>query len=268
MDISPIVSPEWLAANLAAPEIRAVDVRSPQLYMLGHIPGAVNLPVIYLSDPTGDPPPPELFARLSSALGLHLEDTIVAVDDGTSPSAARFIWVLHYYGHECAMLMDGGMRRWTAEGWPVSQESVRPEASNYPLPSPDPDLIAHCDDIYMAVNDPNTVILDVRAPEEYNGIEVNAARGGHIPGAVNVNWINNVEMGPSNGLRWCAPEELRALYSEMGIAQDKEVIIYCQSGGRAAASYIALKAAGFPRVRVYSRGWSEWGDALDTEVEL
>lgn len=263
---SPLVDVDWVLERLDRPDVQVIDTRSVQAYMRGHIPGAINLPAVYLTDPTGDPPKPSFFARMLGSAGVRPDDAVVGVDEGASAGAARLFWVLHYYGHGHAYLLDGGMTAWGAAGLPQSTGPVKPVPSVHDLSTPRYDVIAHRDDIELARQRADAVIVDVRSESEYRGMEAHAARPGHIPGAMHIEWIENLVLDPERGPRWRNQDAIRALYEKAGVDEEKELFLYCQSGGRAAASYFAAKLAGLSRVRVYARGWGEWGNAPDSEV--
>ena len=105
--------------------------------------------------------------------------------------------------------------------------------------------------------------MDTRCEGEYHGTQVRAARGGAIPGAINIEWTDNLD---ASG-KFKSDAELRAMYGKAGITPEKEVLSYCQGGYRAAHSYVALRLIGFPKVRNYIGSWKEWGDRVDLPIE-
>jgi thiosulfate/3-mercaptopyruvate sulfurtransferase len=115
-----------------------------------------------------------------------------------------------------------------------------------------------------AIGRNDRVILDARSDGEYCGTVVRAARGGAVPGAVHIEWTQNLtadgEFKPA--------AELRRMYESAGVTPDREVITYCQGGYRAAHSYLALRLLGYPRVRNYVGSWKEWGDRTDLPLEV
>ncbi len=126
---------------------------------------------------------------------------------------------------------------------------------------PDPSRIATADQIIKDLDSRDLVILDVRSPQEYQGLEVRSARGGHIPFAVNQEWKKSLQ---DNGVKaFRSAEELKQMFEESGITREKEVVVYCQTGVRAAHAYFALRLLGYPRVKNYDGGWEEWGNAPD-----
>ena len=110
---------------------------------------------------------------------------------------------------------------------------------------------------------PETAIVDTRSTAEYSGEQVRAKRGGAIPGAVHLEWTNN--LAPDGHFK--AIDDLRAMYEGLGVTSDREVITYCQGGYRAAHTYLALRRLGYPNVRNYTGSWKEWGDRVDLPIE-
>jgi thiosulfate/3-mercaptopyruvate sulfurtransferase len=125
-------------------------------------------------------------------------------------------------------------------------------------------VIADREFILRHLEDPAVVLLDARSPDEYRGVKRFAERGGHIPGAVNLDWLQT--MDPARGLRLKPAQELRALLAPLGVAPDKDVVCYCQSHHRSAHSWMMLRSLGFERVRGYPGSWSDWGNQADTPV--
>ena len=111
----------------------------------------------------------------------------------------------------------------------------------------------------------DVVIFDVRSPAEYSGEDVRAARGGHIPGAVNMNWTDAIDQ--TRNMRFKPEAELRAMLDGLGITPGKEVIAHCQTHHRSAHTYMVLKSLGFEKIRGYDGSWSEWGNDADTPTE-
>jgi thiosulfate/3-mercaptopyruvate sulfurtransferase len=124
-------------------------------------------------------------------------------------------------------------------------------------------ILASWNDVRDRLGSPDALILDARSDEEYCGSLVRAARGGAIPGAVHVEWTNNLV--PSGAFK--SVDELKAMYEEAGVKPDREVVTYCQGGYRAAHAYLALRVIGYPRLRNYVGSWKEWGDRLDLPIE-
>lgn len=261
-----VIDTVWLAEHLNDPEVRLVDVRAPHLYKYAHIPTAVNLSALFLTGPDNGGPADQQLATILGRLGIANNAYIVAYDDGASPAAARLYWVMTYFRHERLSVLDGGIATWTSEGRPIEGGPLQSVPVSYVPPRPDSTVVATLDDVMAAINDPEVIIVDARSPEEYEGIRPTAARNGHIPGAVNVDWSYNLREA-DGVVRLRSDDELRELYMEAGVDPAKRVIVHCQTGNRASESFVVLKKLGYSRVQHYGRGWQEWGNRFDVPVE-
>jgi thiosulfate/3-mercaptopyruvate sulfurtransferase len=262
-----IVDTGWLSERIGADSVVPMDVRPPYFFAQAHLPGAVNLPAFFLQGPEGGPPPATDFARRLGSLGLTRETHLVVYDEGGSPAAAVLYWALRYYRHPHVSVLDGGITKWRHEGrdW---EYSVRvPSPVDYDIAQPDTSVLAGREDVLHAVGDPGTVIVDVRAPAEFLGLQMTAQRNGHIPGAANLEWSNLLESDVDGLPALRAPEEMRTLLAQAGVTPEKQVVVYCQSGNRSAHTFLVMQALGFPHVRHYPGGWQEWGNRPDSPVE-
>lgn len=262
-----VVSAAWLAHHVVDDDVVVVDVRPPQFYTQAHLPGAVNLPVFFLTGPGGGPPVPSALTPRLGALGISSDMHVVAYDDGASTSAARLFWVLRYLGHGRVSILDGGITNWRHEGRDWDYSPVQPQAVDYISGPIDGSVIASLDDVRSLLGGSSATIVDVRSPGEYLGVQTSAARYGHIPGAINIDWTNNLEAA-EDGIPLLRPDEdLRQLYREAAVTPDKHVVVYCQSGARAAETFLVLQKLGYSSVAVYVPGWWEWGNRDDTPVD-
>ncbi|HET8647893.1 MAG TPA: sulfurtransferase [Vicinamibacteria bacterium] len=266
----PLVSTEWLAARLADPDLRVVDVRwyldpsrrGRDAYAAGHIPGALFLDVeADLSAPggaRGGPrgrhpwPPEEQVARVMGAAGIDAGTTVVAYDDLSGATAARLWYLLRAHGHERAAVLDGGIRKWTAEGRPLDT-AVPPVEPRVFAARLEPGFLVPKAELAAAHRE--RLVLDARAPERYRGeTEPIDPRAGPLPGARNAFFAGNLTSGGVPVFR--APEELRARYAALG-AQERVPVVYCGSGVTACHDLLALHLAGL-RGQLYPGSWSEW----------
>ena len=265
-----VVSPRELAPMLGgagATRLLLLDLRPPEAYAAGHIPGAIHIDLWGVSLIDTDPAPLKAFMwMIEHVLAVHGVDNatpIVVYDEQSGVRAARAFWFLEHFGHPSVRLLDGGFNAWTAAGLPVTQDAGPPPASDW-TGTREAHTLATWKEVMNALGRGDAVILDTRTDGEYTGATVRARRGGAVPGAVHIEWTRN--LGPSGDYKPAA--ELKQMYEDAGVTPDREVITYCQGGYRAAQSYLALRLLGYPRVRMYIGSWKEWGDRVDLPIEL
>lgn len=262
-----IVTGEWLVSHLDDPHVVPVDVRAPHFFAQGHLPRAVNLPAFFVQGQSGGPLASDEFARHLGNLGISRDTHVVVYDDGASPPAAVLFLVLQYYRHPFASVLDGGISKWLHESRGWEQGATAPSAAEYFPGEPDDGVLATFNVVRHSLDDPHVALVDVRSSSEYFGLQMSAARNGHIPGAVNVEWSTVLTRTENAIIEARTESELRALYTSAGITPDKTVIVYCQSGSRSSHTYLFLKSLGYPDVRNYMAGWQEWGNRDDTLVD-
>jgi len=243
-----------------------IDLRPPEDFAHGHIPGAVHLDLWGVSLIDTDPAPLRAFMwmidHLFNLRGVNASTPVVVYDEQSGVRAARAFWFLEYFGHPHVQLLDGGFGAWVRAGLPVTREASAAVPSTW-TGTPQERAIATWRDVKARLHDPDVAIVDTRTDAEHNGTNVRAKRGGAIPGAVHIEWTRN--LGPDGAFK--PADELRAMYESAGVTPDKEVITYCQGGYRAAHGYLVLRLLGYPRVRNYTGSWKEWGDREDLPIE-
>jgi thiosulfate/3-mercaptopyruvate sulfurtransferase len=227
------VTTEWLVDHLSDKDVRVIDTDVPKLYAEGHIPGAVN-PVDHyyktsLEDRTHIQGPAQ-FARTMSSLGINDNTTVVGYDRSGGVYSFRLMWALHYYGHTNVKFLDGGLPKWIAEGRSTTTEPApraAPEsasASSF-TPRANSEIFASREQVLNAIGSDSTVLLDVRADDEWTGDNKRGGpRGGRIPGAVHLEWVNFHTGGDVPILR--PADEIRKLLADVGVTPDKNIITY------------------------------------------
>ncbi len=271
---SVLVTADWLEENLDNPQVRVIEVSvNPGLYERGHIDGAVNFVwhTDFVDTLQRDIVSAERFQELVQAAGINDDSTIVLYGDSNNWFAAWGAWIFNIYGFEDVRLLDGGRVKWEADGRPFSTAVASPEPGNAIVTEANDALRALQGEVLDVVEGTTPgVLVDIRGAAEYNGeifapegVQELSVRAGHIPGAVNVPWGQNVnEDGTFKSV-----EELRELYAGVGIDGSTAIITYCRIGERAALTWFVLHELLGYEVAVYDGSWTEWGNAVGVPIE-
>lgn len=259
-------STNQLHDRLNDPKLVVLDLRPPEAYSNGHIPGARSFDIFGISLIDTRPQPLEAFLymieHIIQAKGVNADSTVVIYDDVSGMRSARLFWFLEYFGHSDVHMVNGGFNAWVAGGHPTTQAATVPAGGNFKAQRR-PELLATVDDMLAAIGKPGAVIVDTRSDGEYTGKVVRAARGGAIPGAVHLEWTNNLD---SNGF-FKPAAELAAMYQQREIGPEKDILPYCHGGYRSAHTYVALRLIGYPKARNYLGSWGEWGNKPELPLE-
>ncbi len=246
---------------LTDPNLVLVDARSYKEYLTEHIPGAVNLDLFYYHWSDTSKEGMKAFdmemQKLLSYVGITKEKKVVFYDEVSGMSAARGVWLLIYFSHPQVFILDGGMKKWKSLGFFLETKTNGFKPVKF-TGKVNKDIFAGYE--YIKKNLDKIKLIDARTKEEFDGTVIRAARSGHIPNAINIDWNQNIaEDGTMKHNK-----SLSELYK---LSQDDEIITYCQGGYRAANSFLALKKLGFKNVKVYVGSWGEWGNRLDLPIE-
>ncbi|HWH22351.1 MAG TPA: 3-mercaptopyruvate sulfurtransferase [Allosphingosinicella sp.] len=265
-----LVSTEWLAGEMGAPDLKIVDATiflpgsgrdARAEYEAEHIKDAVfmDLDEIVDSDhpaPHMLPPPHKLASRVQ-ALGLSDADRIVVYDNSPLHSAARAWWMLRIFGARRVALLDGGLRKWAVEGRPLERGRAEAARGHF-TPRLDAEAVAAKEDVLALIGSGEAEIVDARPSARFAGEEPEPRPGvaaGHMPGARN---LPQSDLFNEDGT-WKRGEELRAAFERAGVDLSKPMVTTCGSGVTAAVLLFGAHLLGKEDVRLYDGSWSEWG---------
>ncbi|REC94419.1 sulfurtransferase [Kushneria indalinina] len=264
-----IIEAQALSAHLEAPDLLIIDVpANAQSYRDGHVPGAIFLDYRRLL--SGQPPvandvPDEAaLSTLFSELGLTPKTHVIVYDDEGGGWAGRLAWTLTLLGHDQWSYLNGGIHAWKGENLPVATDETAPTPSHYDARIERPALIIRREELIERLEDPTLAIWDARSPDEYDGLKGNNQRLGHIPGAVNLDWIKTMDQGRQLRLRDLS--ELMGDLVAMGIDAESEIATHCQSHHRSGLTWMIGHTLGY-NIRAYPGSWQEWGNRDDTPIE-
>jgi thiosulfate/3-mercaptopyruvate sulfurtransferase len=265
-----LIDSAWIKEHDIDPTVRLIDVSAdPKAYAAGHIPGAVYINVgNQMTNPKdstkGQILTQDALSALMSSIGVTAETTVVFYDNDYNLWAARAFWVMKYYQHVDVRIFDGGVKSWKAAGQALVTDPVAITPSHYVAKAPDLTIRTTADYVLDHLDDTNVEMCDARSGKEYSGVDKRSKQGGHIPGAVNVEWINAVN--PDGTFK--SAKDLFEIYTKAGFDPSKEIITYCQTGVRGAHTWFVLKELlGFPNVRTYDGSWQEYGNMPGVPVQ-
>jgi thiosulfate/3-mercaptopyruvate sulfurtransferase len=273
-----LVTPAWLEANRHR-DIRLIEIAGMgqddfAAYKAGHVPGAA---VWKWKEALWDArmrefPSPEEFARRMGAAGIGNDTIVVVYGEGIQFGIYAW-WTLRYCGHADVRLLDGGRKRWVADGRALTTDVPETPAPRAYHPTPRREEMRILRDrVVASLGNPEIAIVDARSPEEYRGErvggpggpDVGAVRPGRIPGARHLFYMDLFDETQS----FKPKAEIAAMAAERGLSPDKATIAYCRMSHRATVAYFALtRILGYPDVRVYDGSWTEWGNLVGAPIE-
>ena len=269
-----LVGTDWVAQHRGDPNVRVVEVDvDTAAYDQGHVTGAIgwNWTTELCDTLVRDIVPKAKLEKLLGASGITPETSIVLYGDNNNWFAAWAFWQLKVYGHRDVRIMDGGRKKWLAEGRDVDTAKPSLKTTTYAAKDADVSIRAFLPEVQRALGRPDTVMVDVRSPQEFTGeilappgLPETCQRGGHIPGAKSIPWGKACNEDGTFKSR----DELTALYGGQGVTADKNVIAYCRIGERSSHTWFVLKhLLGFQNVKNYDGSWTEWGNLVGAPVE-
>ena len=260
-----LIEPQQLKPLLTVDDLLVVSLCKDTTYAQLHIPGAVHLAYADITASRGMThgllPEPAHLESVLSAHGISNDTQVIAYDDEGGGNACRLLWTLEAMGHQQFSLLNGGLHAWANEKHPLSREPAKPATSQF-VASPDRTGIADAEYILERLENQDLALWDARSVNEYQGISRFSQFPGHIPGAVNLDWLE--VMDRERNLRLKSTDELQQTLDGLGITVDKEVVTYCQTHHRSSLTYFVLKILGYQRIKGYPGSWSDWGNRPDT----
>lgn len=247
--------------------ILLVDLGSKERFLEAHIPGAR---LILPSETQAGPPIPglspsdESLTTLMQRIGLSEDSHVVVYDDEGGGWAGRFIWLLDEIGHTKYSYLDGGILAWAASNLPIEKGFTSHPSSEIQVKNRNNHSL-FSEDIINSLSTNSLQIWDARSPMEYRGEKVNAAKGGHIPGALNYDWTN--AMDQTRHLRLKPLDQIVSELKAIGITVDRDTVTHCQSHHRSGLTYLLGKILNFKSIKAYPGSWGEWGNLPHTPIE-
>lgn len=263
-----LVSTAWLAENYDRPGVRVIDVRSGPDYSYSHVPGSVRIDMEGFRGVVGGVQsmllPADMLAAQLSLLGVRPSDVAVVVPGGKLRDATLVGMALDRVGHARWGILEGGFDRWAAEKRPLTAALSHVEPTHYPVPAGPDGFTVDYRAVEAARGDGQTVILDSRPADYFSGEKSDEARPGHIPGAINRPYSEDLaENGQLEPIG-----DLKATYEKLLPNRETPVIVHCRTGHQASQTYFVLKhVLGYKNVRWYDAGWTEWAALPDLPAE-
>jgi len=269
-----LVTTEWVAQNLNAPNTRLVEVDvDTTAYDQGHIPGAVgwNWQTQLQDNIKRDLIDRATLEKLLGDSGISNDTTILLYGDNNNWFAAYAFWQLKYYGHQNVKLINGGRKKWLEEKRALTKDPANVAPATYRVTRTDESVRAFKDDVLpIAQGKKRGQLVDVRSVDEFTGkiiappgMTETAQRAGHIPNAANIPWA---QAANEDGT-FKSAEALASLYQGKGITGNDEVIAYCRIGERSSHTWFVLKyLLGYNNVRNYDGSWTEWGNLIGSPI--
>ena len=243
-----------------------IDVQASDVYAKQHIQGAINIPhkSLYKTGPIeGQFLEPAELAAIFGKKGVSASSKIIVYDDGSQKYNSRVWWVLKYLGATDVLLLHKDMAQMEAARIPLTSSPVTLKAATF-TPVVNAEMNIDMATLKSLIENPNVLLLDAREKDEYEGMDQAKKSKGHLPGAIFMNYKE--VLTPTGAYK--SKDEILAIAAHYGVSTEKEVIVYCQTGIKAAVLYVALKEiAGFPNVKLYAGAYAEWASIAENPLE-
>ena len=271
-----LVETDFVAEHLTHGEFKLIEIDvDTEAYAQGHLAGAIgfNWQTDLEDTLRRDVPDKDQWESLLSKAGISNTDTLVLYGDNNNWFATFGYWLFVIYGHDKSKLklINGGRRKWVAEGRALSTEIPAPVPSVYTASEPNWELRAYRDEVLQKLGDPNVTLIDVRSADEFTGkviappgMNETAQRGGHIPGAQSAPWLNAVKEDGT----FKSAADLTEYYASKNVSEGKDVIAYCRIGERSSHTWFVLyNLLGYEKAKNYDGSWTEWGSIIGAPIE-
>ena len=270
-----LIETHELNAHLENPDLKIIDIRNVEAFSKGHLPGALQISRKDM-EYTGDTLPgmragASQMAELLSKKGIEEGNWVVLYDDRGNAEAARLWCILKGYGMNRIKLLNGGLKAWEADGY-ATESAIQETAPSAFRWEGDPEpLWIDAEDIVRRIGDTGTgfVLIDTRTPEEYHGVrqKKNAARAGHIPGALHLDWADLIDYHGDHRIK--QKDKIRSELAKFGLSNSDTIVLYCHSGVRSSLSTFVLRELmGYHHVWNYDGSWTEWSRIMDYSIEV
>ncbi|MDG1311949.1 MAG: rhodanese-like domain-containing protein [Porticoccaceae bacterium] len=263
-----LIEPSELEAHLKDDNLVIVDLCNQSLYQQKHVPGAVHLSgnnlVAGTAPVPGACPSIEQLKAVTNHLGIDSSKQVVVYDDEGGGWAGRLGWTLDLLGLTNWSYLNGGIVPWIKEGFITEAGVIGPASIEADVHFAKPDTRITLEQILALLDDADFAVWDARSPSEYSGDMVRAARAGHIPGAINLEWTQLMDQDKNLRLR----ADAQNILDNHGLTKDKHIATHCQSHHRSSFTYMVARILGYENICGYDGSWAEWGNLDETPIEL